>query len=361
MISPSDGKNLKFQSATLKEASELVELHNSYYGTARKTEDWLWEYQTYEPGKSVFSFAKDLNKIIATQGMLPIYTEVGPKIILSGKSESTLVLPAYRGSQIMRNLYEYSARICLEHGMQFLWGFTPAIKAFKNFGFESYPNIQKLVRPGNILAGIKLKLKQNFSWWRRFVSIGELFVRHFSLGRNAAFSQFHENSEYKLKKGITDEICLKKLFDRLKLQNPNAIFIRYDNKYLKWRVREHPFIKYFEYQVYLHADLKAYAIVTLFKGITSISDLTSEDENATSFLLHKIIEDFSKKTAEFQFLINTQDILSLGVLRQLSGYGFSVGSSVNLVVRDLTKGDNKEIFDIRNWHINGLWTEGYSM
>jgi len=42
-------------------------------------------------------------------------------------------------------------------------------------------------------------------------------------------------------------------------------------------------------------------------------------------------------------------------------FKFSAGGAWNLVVRDLTKGKNKEIFDVRNWHINGLWTEGYSM
>ena len=72
MISQSKKKNIKFQLGTSKQASDMVEFHNSYYGTARKPEDWLWEYKTYNPEKAVISFAKDFDKIIATQGMLSI-------------------------------------------------------------------------------------------------------------------------------------------------------------------------------------------------------------------------------------------------------------------------------------------------
>ena len=261
----------------------------------------------------------------------------------------------------MQDLYEYAVGNCIERGMQFIWGFTSAIKAFKKFGFESYPDIQTMVRPGSIWAGLRLKLKHNFLLWHRIGSIGKLIFKNFLLRKNMAINQFQKKTEYELRRGVADENCLKALFDRLKSQHENTIFIRYDQKYLKCRAREHPFIKYTEYQVYSRADLKAYAIVAFVNGIISISDLTSEDEDATSFLLYTILEDFGKKAAEFHVLLNTQDILNQGVLKQLYKYGFSASGTSNLVVRDLTKGNNKEIFDIRNWHINGLWTEGYSM
>jgi len=361
VISQSEQRNIEYQLANTLHASDMVNFHNSYYKTARKPEDWLWEYKTYKPEKAVISFAKDFDKIIATQGMLPIYMKIGAKTILSGKSESTLLLPAYRGTQLMQDLYEYAVENCIERGMQLIWGFTPAIKAFRKFGFESYPVVQTMVRPGNIWAGVRLRLKRKNPLWRRMGSLGKLIFTHFLLGKNKAINQFQKKDEYELRRGGADENCLKAFFDRVKSQHKNTIFIRYDQEYLKWRVREHPFIKYAEYQVYSRADLRAYAIVALVNGILSISDLTSEDEKATSLLLYTILKDFGKKAAEFNFLVNAQDILNQSVLKQLYKYGFSVKSTSNLVVRDLTKGNNEEIFDIRNWHINGLWTEGYSM
>ena len=136
----------------------MVDFHNSYYGTKRRPEDWLWEYITYNPDKAVAVFATDSGKIIATQGMLPIYLVIGKKTVLAGKSESTLLLPTYRGTQIMQNLYEYAVGHCINNGMQFIWGFTGALTAFKKFGFTTYPDIQMMTRPGNIWIGIHKRL-----------------------------------------------------------------------------------------------------------------------------------------------------------------------------------------------------------
>ncbi len=352
--------NIIFHLATSKQASDMVAFHNSYYGKSRSPKDWLWEYQGYDAKKAVSTFATDSDKIIATQGMLPIYMKVGTKTILSGKSESTLLIPAYRGTQLMQGLYEYAIENCIERKMKFIWGFTPAVQAFKNFGFKSYPDIRVMMRPCNLWVGIRLRLNNGSLPWRRIASIGKLMLRHFLFKKNLTVNQFHEK-EYKLRREIADEISLKALFDRLTKQHKKAIFIQYDQKYLKWRVRKHPFIKYIEYQVYCCSELKAFAIVALHMGVLSISDLTSEDENATSFLIHTILDDFSEKAGEIRCLLNTKDILSQGVLKQLCKSGFSTSDTWNLVVRDLTNGDHEEIFDICNWHINGLWTEGYSM
>lgn len=359
--SDSQKNNISFQLATSEHAFDAALFHNSYYGTARSPKDWLWEYKTYKPTKSVFVFAKHTDKIIATQGMLPIYVQCGKETIFCGKSESTLSLSAFRGTLLMQNLYEYAVGYCIEGGMRFIWGFTPAVKAFKKFGFVSYEGVQVMVRPGNIWAGIRVRLRNRSPLWYRIASVGKLILKHCLSRNNVTTNQFHSAHNYELKQQITDETHLNNLFDRLSRKNKNAIYIKYDQEYLKWRVRENPNIKYVEYQVYNSTDLKAYAIVALVRGILSISDLTSEDENATALLLQTILKDFNETAAEYHILINTQDTLSQSVLKQLCKFKFFVGGTWNLVVRDLTEDKNKEILDICNWHINGLWTEGYSM
>ncbi len=158
---------VEFGLATSRDALDLVNFHNSYYGTRRKPEHWLWEYETYEPEKAVFVFAKDNGKLIATQGMIPIYMEVGTECVLSGKSENTLLLPPYRGTTTMRSLYEYAVENCVDCGMQFIWGFTGAVKAFEKFGFTNYPDIQMMVRPGNIWVDIVSRIKTKTPLYRR--------------------------------------------------------------------------------------------------------------------------------------------------------------------------------------------------
>ena len=132
-------------------------------------------------------------------------------------------------------------------------------------------------------------------------------------------------------------------------------------KISKLRVWEHPFIEYDEYHVYQNKKLRAYAFVALFRGVASISDLTSEDPYATSLLLYTIIKDYAKKVGRFLFMGNSDDFLARNVFDQLRQFGFSLISTDNFHFRDLTGSDIKQIFEMGNWHINGLWTEGYSM
>lgn len=89
--------------------------------------------------------------------------------------------------------------------------------------------------------------------------------------------------------------------------------------------------------------------------------LTSEDIYATSLLLYTIIKEYAKKAGRIQFFGNSEDLLARNVFDQLRQFGFSLSGTGNLVLRDLTGGKIKQIFDIGNWHINGLWTEGHSM
>lgn len=354
-------RRIEFQLANSGHALEMVNFHNSYYGTNRTPDHWLWEYGTYNPEQGVFTFAKDFDKIIATQAMIPIYLEIGSKSVLSGKSENTLLLPGYRGTEIMQNLYEYAVKNCTIQGMKLIWGFTDAVKAFHKFGFTSYPDIQLMTRPGNIWVGIKLRLGNETPLWRRFASIGKLILKDFFIRNSRTIPRFHGKGEYELKKGVCDELSLEGLYKRLRSQHKSIISIKYDDKYFRWRIREHPFIKYNEYQVYHGADLRGYAIVGLLKGIVSISDLTAEDGYSTFLLLNTILKNYYKEAVEFQFLGNRKDFLSQAVFEQLGALGFSVSGNFNFVLRDLTEVNNEGILDIRNWHINGLWTEGYSM
>ena len=53
MTSEHDQQGIELRLATSEDAWDMVNFHNSYYGARRSPEHWLWEYQTYEPGKAV--------------------------------------------------------------------------------------------------------------------------------------------------------------------------------------------------------------------------------------------------------------------------------------------------------------------
>lgn len=97
---------------------------------------FVHEYFTYLPEKSVFFIARDGKEIIGTQAFVPYYMNVGGNIMLTGRSERTLVSPNYRGQNVFGNLMESCCRRGAEKGMQFFWGAsTGAIKAFLRSGF----------------------------------------------------------------------------------------------------------------------------------------------------------------------------------------------------------------------------------
>lgn len=354
--------NISYHLAGRDDAALLVNFHNSYYKTTRSPEQWLWEYASRSPEKTTFSYAKQGEKIIATQGMIPIILGVSGKKVLSGKSESTLLLPDYRGTQTFTNLYEFAVEECIRKGLRFIWGFTLATKAFDQFGFASYPDIFLMMRPGNILTGVTNRLKKNKPLK---ILIGST-VKYIStyLTHRIKYSEpsYNVKNDFILKQGMCYEPDIEKLFSRLTVQqNNNLISLCYKKEYLDWRVRQNPFLRYDEFQVYDGSDLKAYAIVASGDGVVTISDITSEDPAATTLLIQNIINKHKRQTGEFRFLGNAKDILSQDIFNQLANYGFVIDKQWNLVLRDLTGGEYTQIFDIKNWHINALWTEGVSM
>jgi GNAT superfamily N-acetyltransferase len=358
MILEAQQQEIEFQLATPEDAVDMVTFHNSYYGENRKPEFWLWEYQKYEPGKAVFAFAKDHDKIIATQAMAPIYMAIGSDCVLAGRIENTLILPQYRGTGVMKNLWEYAERNSIDRGMQFVWGFSDAVKAYENFGCTCYPDIKVLFRPGNIWLGLLTRLQSEAPLWRRIGSAVIFLLRSVFVINIRTIPKIREEEGYEIRKGRIDDQHLIEFYERVKSKYKSVICIKYDQKYLSWRVREHPFFKYDEYQVYQGTILRAYAFVVLSDRTAHISDLLSDDSYATSLLLHTILKDYAKKVGQFRFLGNPKDILAQDSFNQLHQFGFR-GYNWNLILEDLAGGKYQQIFDMRNWHITGLWTEGY--
>jgi hypothetical protein len=363
-------RGIEFGLAASRDALDMANFHNSHYGTRRRPEDWLWEYQTYEPGKAVFAFAKDGDKLIATKANMPVYMKIGTDCVLSGRGESVLMLPPYRGTTLLPSLDEYLVKNSIDRGMQFLWGLTPIPKVSQKLGFTCYPDVQVWLRPGNIWADIVSRLRTKrygtkTRLWRRIGSVGKLILRSLFLrtGNSKTIPQIQELAGYEIKKGEIDERCLRELLERLMSEHNNTISLTYDEKYLGWRVREHPFLKYDEYQVHQGGKLRACAFVVLFQGFASISEFLSEDRYATSLLLYTIIKDYAKKAGRFRFLANPRDPLAQDVFDQLRQFGFSVdrktSESWNFSAKDLTGGKYEQVLDIRNWHVSGLCTEGF--
>jgi GNAT superfamily N-acetyltransferase len=353
---------IEYRLATLEDAPRMVAFHNSYYGVSRTLKHWIWQYDTYDSNKAVFAFAEYRGGVIATQGISPIEIEIGGKPVLSGKCESTLCLPAHRGTGVMEGLFEYTVENCVARGMRCIWAFTDAVKAYRKFGFAWYPDIEILIRPGNVWIGIALRMRGK-PLLRGIASAIKYVLRFICQRRGRVAFKTERLETYQVKRNRTPDKDLRELCERLDSKCGNVIRLKYDETYLSWRVREHPLLEYQEYQVYQGDNLLSCAFIVLTRGVLYISDILSRDTHGTRILIHAILNDYRTRAGEFRCLVNTKDPLAQDAIAQLRQCGFSsdkkTSKTWNFMVRDLKGDEDDKMLDISNWHLTDLWTEGF--
>ena len=356
--------------ATCDDAPALVDFHNTYYARKsspehnrwiRKPEHWLWEYQTYAPGKAVFLMAEKDGQVLATDAGIPIYMEFGGKTILATKGENTLCLESYRGTGLMQAMNRYAVNKNYRSHVDINWASGFITKAIGIHDFTTiFCGIETWIRPCNNWMAIGIKMRDNVPFWKRIGSTCKLALRTLLKRNSRTIAQIIKEPDYDIKQGQIPLEDMNQLRERLRVINKNVIWIKYDSRFINWRIREHPFLKYDEYQVYQNDKLLAYALVTMHGGEAYISDFLSEDPHATSLLLATILKDFENKVGRLRYIGNPKDLISQNLFEQLPEFGFSLAMKWRLSINDRVGDMNKEFYQIRNWNVNGLWTEGFS-
>jgi len=114
---------------------------NDVYKTNRSFETFRWEFIDGPFGKAIYVGAIDdtfpQTKVVGIQCAIPIeLISTSGKIVLTAKSEDTLVDPSYRGQKIFEKMYDVLFEESKKAGIKYIWGFTPAEKAFSRIGFD---------------------------------------------------------------------------------------------------------------------------------------------------------------------------------------------------------------------------------
>lgn len=356
-------ENVEISRVSLSQAREFADFHNSYYGTKRKGEHWIWQYKTYAPDKAVFATIRDNGTLIGTQAMMPVYMRIGGKRILTGKSENTLLLPAYRGKNLMEELYEYAIKLCKEKGFEFIWGFTPAIKAFRKFGFSSMPIANFFFKPGlNLKDGLTSKLNQTTSFSKKIATSGKYLYDFLKYSKQLTLPKIKIQNDYEVSTKDINLSEIRLLQNQLDIDSKPIITPSLDKEYVDWRIRNHPFLQHQEYTVYRKGMLYSYAFIMLYDTEISISDFCSLDEYSTSIMLSQIIQNNTPQASRFNILLNPNcAVYNRSLMRIFDQLGFKHrGSTLNLVIRDLS---NKKFENSRaeQWNVTGIWTEGHFM
>jgi GNAT superfamily N-acetyltransferase len=173
---------------------------NAIYQTNRPLVNFRWEFLEGPFGKAIYVVAiddsvTDTVKVVGIQCAIPVELINGlGERVLTAKSEDTLVDPAYRGQKIFERMYDLLFEACRNAGIRYIWGFTPAKKAFERIGFAipfateqallvlqplaAYRYLKSLNEHNKTLDKIKILGLSYLSWLK---GLKRLFIDHLTV------------------------------------------------------------------------------------------------------------------------------------------------------------------------------------
>jgi len=378
-------KDLKMREVKDSDIKKIVKLHNKTYGMDRTVAHWKWEYKGNYPDNFVYGVIVDKGRIAGTQGMLPIDINILGKKHFSGKSESSLLDSDYRGGTLFTDIYEYTMSLCKDRKMSCVWGFTSAVKVWRHkLNFQVYENDMTdarivLNRTATFFMNLKSEIRSFYTSWRTKrttlrKAMGTVWGKLKGGGGGKGESgpplpkidqDIKVSKNYKLENAPRSVKDIELLYKRLRKKYPNLIHMNLDEKYIKWRIKNNPHINYKHYFVYEGDNLRAYCYFNpkREKRVAYLSDLTFEDLGAGKFLLDHLLKELkSQKYAYMNFLGNRSNPMMALVLSLLQSKGAKLTpNSQAFVLRNVLYSDEKVLYNMENWYLNGLWTEGHTM
>jgi hypothetical protein len=351
---------LKMVEATEAMADQLVAFHNSHYRDNRKREHWMWVYKGCYPDLAVFGAMTEGERIVGTQGLIPIFIRAAGERVLSGKPENSLVAPDHRGGNIYNDIYVYVKSEGPRKGMQCLWGYGPLYTASIKAGYTVFKHalvsLGAVIKPSAALSDARKTKKRGMKKFKEIA--GRVFLWAYGTGLRATIAS--PNGAYTIRSEMENHQDMDDLYSRLRERYPDLIHIDLDEQYLKWRIDNNPFSKYKSYFVYKGTKLAAYSFVNAqAKTRAYLTDFTFDDENAAKFLLSTIIKDLrAQDVGLLIFLGNRENPLIKNTLDLLQRWGFMQFAETNFHIQNFNF-QNVELFsNVKNWYMNGIGTEG---
>jgi GNAT superfamily N-acetyltransferase len=306
---------ITYRLATPSDYIKINEFHNQIDKPNRTIEQFYWEFRDCPFGPSIYVIAEDGDRIVGTNCVIPIQLiDSKGALIKSGKSEDTLVDPAYRGQNIFNNIYDFLFEESKKQGISLIWGFTSATKAFERLGFEipfyhhqglavnrvipSFNFLKSLNPKNGILNIVKIlgltivsKLKYNLNLLPHFFE--------FELSENQRTANF----SVKLIKMNLEES--KKCF---------AIF--QNEKFQKWRIYDNPNYYNIYSFTFKNKQEQVVAIIEINSTMNNVAYINqstfdpSLSEKSKAKILRKITDQLFKKGIVIvrNWLFNTSEL-----------------------------------------------------
>lgn len=322
----------------------------------------IWQYENGNFSTGLYFAQKD-DCCISSQGMIPIYLCVKGKRTLTAKSESSFLLPDFRGKGIFEELYFYTIETSEQDGVEIIWGFTALSNVWrKKLKFDVY---EGLIHESELQIRF---FKSLLSVW----SSNQPVVRKMRLSLKTIIALSKGKKLTKTNKDYTADIIdikddtklklILKLYEEWSAKYPNLIHIHVDEEYFNWRIANNPVVNYKVIGVFKNQKLVGIGIVNDTSNKAYLLDFIVPEKEHLNQCLVKIIKHL-KESGSVTHLIywasHKNDYTStIHSIFQSQGAYCYINNNMNFVIKKTNKCTMENI-DLEDLYINGLWTEGF--
>jgi len=350
---------------------------NRIYKKNRTIEQWKWDFvlNNYDKIPIPYAIVEDNGEIVGTQAFIPIRMIDKDGIYWTAKSEETLVDPDYRGKQLFEKMYALLFDYAKEHEFSYIWGFTPATKAFTRLGFTIPGKTEQIFMPFSNRS-IPVMMRKNL--YGKKESVLDKF-KITVIRSGCVFAQMASSLKVALnKKGMTNEFDIRtmdkpdeqtgKLCRRF-IEKWGGTTIYRDAEYLRWRLFENPYVKSVVRGLYNKDELLGWTAFALGDdGMGYLIDLmvAGDDSRYTlsdlirPLLLEAVIGTRNMGATGIRgWRVNNHsfDRLICRVAKEIGFYNIKQGHAVVLYNCDIAeKRASYNKFD--DWFVSRIFTEG---
>ncbi len=338
---------------------------------------WKWDFvlNNYDETPIPYAVVNDGGRIVGTQAFIPIRLIDNGGVFWTAKSEETLVDPNYRGKQLFEKMYALLFEYAKDHNLAYIWGFTPAVKAFVRLGFTVPGETRQLFMPFSSRS-IPVMMGKS-SYGKKVSTLQKLKVGAARVGCLGAQTVSSLKVALGKKRIIRDldirtmetpdqqagELC-RRFIDRY-----GGTTIYRDAEYLRWRLLENAYVRSVIRVIYDGDTLIGWTAFTLGDdGMGYLVDLmvagknsAYTDEDIVRALLFEAVTGTRNMgaTGIRGWKVNSHpfDLLVSRVAREMGFYLIKRGHAV--VLYDCEAGIQRASqngFD--DWFVNRVFTEG---
>lgn len=333
---------------------------------------WGDEYFSLLKPGSVLVIARSEGMVVGTEGYISYPMMVDGRLMMTHRSERTLVSPTMRGRGVFNALIESCSVVVREQSSAFCWGSTTALKPFQNSGFHAYTGHRAYLmiplfpsrlfsvafwRRAVLEAGVRETLRR--LWQRDLPAVKE------ALGvAAAAMSPRAAMRLRRLRLGVlTHEPAPRASDDIDKLHQQvtatdSAVSIQHSPELFAWVRRRvgHEILVVCSYDA---AELRAYLCV-LVNPQSNVAELVDFCAASPADLLAAIAalrERLRGTGASSLFVaVNTHNRQHAEVLAALKPYApVHIRNIGRFVVRPESLDDPSLYDDLRRWYLTDLW------